>query len=181
MYSKKPCKYCKTSMVIKLTRDLVRKNFCSQGCRQKWRFKNGEFTWWKNAILKSNTPEANYKKSYARYGLFKKCEHCNETFLKTSRNARWCSSCVPDRSARSIMQRYRLSVNDHKRLVEAVGGICPICKLRPCSVIDHCHKTNMVRGVICQRCNNVLAYLEKRDILARALQYLEVHSNSILQ
>ena len=35
--------------------------------------------------------------------------------------------------------------------------------------------SNTVRGAICQRCNNVLAYLEERDVLVRALQYLEVH------
>lgn len=178
-FGTKPCKYCKSEILMKVSRDLIRKNFCSRGCRQKWRFENGEFVWWKEARMKCNTPEANFKKSYARYGLFKNCEHCGEAFLKTSRNARWCSACVPDRSARSIMQRYGLSIDEHKSLVQKVNGICPICQRRPASVVDHCHKTNTVRGAICQRCNNVLAYLEERNVLARALQYLEVHSNSI--
>lgn len=58
----KKCLWCKKRITLKINRDLKRKRFCSYACRQKWRYKNGEWTMnrmWK----KCNTPEANKKKA----------------------------------------------------------------------------------------------------------------------
>lgn len=54
---------CKKEILLKIRRDLIRKKFCSYACRQKWRFKNGEWTM-KKLWDKCNTPDINKKKSH---------------------------------------------------------------------------------------------------------------------
>ena len=57
------CAQCHLTLVLKKQRDLVRKKFCSYGCRQKWRYKNGE--WGMERLWqKSCTTEANAKKGH---------------------------------------------------------------------------------------------------------------------
>lgn len=56
------CWYCEKKLVVVNQRDIIRKKFCSHACRQRWRFRQGE---WDMKILwdKNNTPEVNAKKS----------------------------------------------------------------------------------------------------------------------
>lgn len=68
-----------------------------------------------------------------------------------------------------------------KRLEDLVlmqNNICLICEnefgenLRPC--LDHCHKSNEVRGALCYACNTALGkFKEDKKILERAIKYLD--------
>lgn len=65
------------------------------------------------------------------------------------------------------------------KLQEQVGG-CAICGTEDSGTkrsfqfhIDHCHKTNKVRGILCYRCNIFLAHLEHDPTRYRkAVDYL---------
>jgi len=57
------------------------------------------------------------------------------------------------------------------------GGVCAICKRKPDKgkplCVDHCHVTGMVRGLLCHKCNMVLAFgNDDPDILRAAIAYL---------
>jgi hypothetical protein len=40
--------------------------------------------------------------------------------------------------------------------------------------VDHCHKTNEVRGILCNRCNSVLGLCEdKPELLSKLARYLK--------
>jgi hypothetical protein len=66
----------------------------------------------------------------------------------------------------------------HARLI-AQSGRCDICD-DPLSrdyrrmSIDHSHHSGRVRGLLCQRCNSLLGYLEKppRRVIYAALDYI---------
>lgn len=41
-------------------------------------------------------------------------------------------------------------------------------------VVDHCHKSGTVRGLLCHNCNRALGlFKDKIDVLKRAIKYLE--------
>ena len=103
-----------------------------------------------------------------------KCFHCGNEVLKEQNTQKWCRKCVPDNKARKIIQRYDVS---HPEYLEMLSKNldCPIC-LRKLDnpVIDHNHKTGMVRGMICNHCNVALNIIEDEVKLKRAIIYLNL-------
>lgn len=68
-----------------------------------------------------------------------------------------------------------------KMLFEEQKGRCAICnlhqnKMRRRIAIDHNHKTNQTRGLLCDNCNRCLGLLkDSKEILAKAIDYLNKH------
>lgn len=122
-------------------------------------------------IKQMNTPAANAKKGW--HGT-KRCDHCKKEYVAHQRQQKWCEACVPDKHARRIMQKYKLSVSEYLGMIKEISGICPICKKHNATVVDHCHKTGKVRGIICNHCNVALPIVEDSEILARAIKYLNI-------
>lgn len=61
-----------------------------------------------------------------------------------------------------------------------VVGICGEPKTKKDLAVDHCHKTNVIRGLLCGRCNPALGYLQDSpDLARRAALYLEERINGI--
>lgn len=70
--------------------------------------------------------------------------------------------------------RYNLTVKQLETLIEKSNGICGICKTRPATDVDHCHKTGRVRGMLCKPCNSTLGYMQDNvEWLANAITYLK--------
>lgn len=91
------------------------------------------------------------------------------------RNRRFCSDTCKNKVS-ALRKKYGMEIADFRRLVEATGGKCPICKQRPTSwQVDHNHSTRMAAGVVCINCNvGLLAYSGHDVDRARALvAYLE--------
>ena len=68
---------------------------------------------------------------------------------------------------------YGISYDDAKVLYE---GACHICHEKPAETlhIDHCHKTDVVRGALCTHCNNGIArFKDDITLLERAIKYLK--------
>jgi len=89
----------------------------------------------------------------------------------------------------SLMYKYKLSIDDYNKIFNEQNGICTICgneiksvfmehnKLN-CAQVDHNHKTNCVRGILCRHCNHLIG--NARDdikILLSAIKYLEQWQN----
>jgi hypothetical protein len=55
---------------------------------------------------------------------------------------------------------YCIDAADLARLITATAGWCMICRGCHSSVVEHCHDTGRVRGLVCRWCNNRLARLE---------------------
>lgn len=75
--------------------------------------------------------------------------------------------------------RYNMSVEDMNIMLEKVTH-CEICETEFTTnrkVIDHCHKNNHVRGILCDPCNTTLGQLEKTDdMLNRMTFYLKTRN-----
>jgi hypothetical protein len=99
----------------------------------------------------------------------------------------WCKPCAnaaqrgirkrkdtPGRRTRNnLWSRYRMRPADYDALLAKQGGLCAICKTAPARpVVDHCHETGAVRGILCHRCNIGLPYLEREEWSVAARAYL---------
>ncbi len=74
---------------------------------------------------------------------------------------------------RRKLQLAGCSEEKYNRMMVDQDGKCAICSRRKPLVIDHCHKTGIVRGLLCTRCNCGIGILEDSAVvLGLALRYL---------
>lgn len=88
----------------------------------------------------------------------------------------WLFGTVPtDAQARRLMTLYRLTPQEHMKILTYQGGVCAISK-KPSKNYgtDHDHKTGLIRGRIDWRLNQGLSYFNDDPALLRAAaDYLE--------
>lgn len=81
-----------------------------------------------------------------------------------------------------LRKRYEIGSEDYEKLYRSQNGCCAICKQShvdgtPRLTVDHDHKTNVVRGLLCFRCNvGVGNFRDNPDLMRSAIEYLETHS-----
>lgn len=70
---------------------------------------------------------------------------------------------------------YKLSDAQYRAMYEIREGRCWICSTHYQSLhVDHCHKTNRIRGLLCRACNLALGMMKDDPLrLHRAADYLE--------
>lgn len=105
------------------------------------------------------------------------CKVCNLSRVKDwqEKNAdRFKASwSTPEVTFRQRARRYGLSVEELENLIAEFKGVCPLCGRVEDLVIDHCHVTNRVRGLLCGACNKALGVLgDSEEGLMKALDYL---------
>lgn len=73
---------------------------------------------------------------------------------------------------------YGLSLGDWNRIRAEQSDRCAICREKTDQfVVDHDHKTEAVRGLLCLKCNTGLGmFKDSKAILFQASEYLEKHS-----
>ena len=75
-----------------------------------------------------------------------------------------------------IAKRYGLTVPAYEAILKSQSGRCAICRLvfPRTPHVDHCHKSRVVRGLLCFNCNRAIGHLQDSPRLARnAAEYLE--------
>lgn len=86
-----------------------------------------------------------------------------------------------------LKKRFGIGTDEHQRRLAEQGGVCAICG-KPETVkrngknrwmaVDHCHKTNKIRGLLCGRCNPMIGYSQDDPaILDKAAAYLRRHTD----
>lgn len=84
-----------------------------------------------------------------------------------------------------LKKKYGITIEEYDKMVNAQKGVCAICKgsltdsrgFRP--HIDHCHKSNVVRGVLCGDCNKGLGlFKDDKERIFNAYKYLTNESNN---
>lgn len=75
-----------------------------------------------------------------------------------------------------LKANYDLTVDEYAAILVAQGGVCAICGGGARTYhVDHCHKTGIIRGLACHRCNTKLLVgcKDSIDVLRAAIAYLE--------
>lgn len=108
-----------------------------------------------------------------------------------------CYTCQPKNGDRKqtyrnkhLKKKYGITQAEYLTLFDSQNGKCKICdrklthnntalrlgeKRDPSScVIDHCHTTGKIRGLLCFHCNTAIGHVfEDKKILAKMISYLE--------
>lgn len=129
-------------------------------------------------------------------------EKSQDDFYTTPKGYRKvCKACVTKQTVdrqrkdpsiqrwKQLKHRYGLTKLDWFSLLEKQECKCAICFTllhtdaikrngkRPINqaVVDHCHITNKVRGILCHRCNVALGhFVDSPEILTSAIEYMRI-------
>lgn len=74
-----------------------------------------------------------------------------------------------------LQKHYGITLKQYNRLYKQQHGKCLICKRKSKFTlhVDHDHKTEKVRGLLCRRCNRLLGLAhDKKEILYECINYL---------
>jgi hypothetical protein len=90
----------------------------------------------------------------------------------------WCYKCRSKYRSEFRRGNYRSMISDEDLIELLKTESCTICGSKEKLVVDHCHKENFVRGMLCNHCNRGLGHFrDDPDILEFARIYLLANSN----
>lgn len=127
----------------------------------------------------------------------KVCKECNKTkhhtefYCRSKTTGRRDTLCIPCRlkvikdgydphkaSNVWLKHKYGITTDDRKRLWEEQNGVCAICG-KPGDgrwkqlCVDHCHKTGIVRNLLCRNCNMVIGQVDDNpELLMKMADYV---------
>lgn len=104
-------------------------------------------------------------------GRCSRCKVCNRSRVKAYAKS-------PRGRARhrryQLARAYGITVNQYAAMVREQGGKCAICGDEPKQFhVDHDHKTNEIRGLLCGNCNVGIGHFrDNPDLMTAAIKYL---------
>lgn len=124
----------------------------------------------------SKSPDNFTKNSKYRSGLSSYCKSCMKAYYRPEEQKRY------ERQKR--MARLGLTLEEADELLRKHPN-CQICGAKPKGrnqrlCIDHCHTTDIIRGVLCTRCNAWIGWLkDDPHLLEQASIYLNEFARSL--
>ena len=128
-------------------------------------------TLWTNG--KRRFPVGRDPKTGASLGIL--CIQCNSTH-GTSRPRKRTPEQIRDADMRRL---YGITVEDYDAMFDKQGGACKICRTPWIEgmkrfPVDHDHRTNAVRGILCDSCNRAIGLMNDDPArLMSAASYIE--------
>lgn len=183
------CKHCGTQFETSDPRRIYCSDKCNWSAQNAKRLAKGE----KYQPRKCRVCDKEYVPLQKR-GIGKLT--CSDECLKIHRAAwakerRETTKSWTEREIKSRLKtRYGLTPEQYAKMLEDQNGACLICngndlnsrqhqKVRQPLVVDHCHTTGKIRGLLCSHCNRALGLFEdKIDLLQKAANYLQSHQDS---
>jgi hypothetical protein len=97
----------------------------------------------------------------------------------TEYNKEWKTKQPNYHTNRHLQLSYGISLDEYNNLLKTQDYKCLGCgvhsndALRGKLFVDHCHNTNKVRGLLCQKCNTALGMVDDNiDTLTSLIHYL---------
>lgn len=126
-----------------------------------------------------------YNSKQTKDGKGYRCKDCERLVVKSYRT-RYYEQTKEWQRQRNRKSKYGLSKEQYEDLKLAQDCKCAVCKvvldfsvkpdMKIRAVVDHCHSTNKVRGLLCSRCNQALGLFDDdKEKLQGAITYLELY------
>lgn len=81
-----------------------------------------------------------------------------------------------------IKKSYGITIDEYNEMLKNQDGKCAICKCVPEKKlhVDHDHKNNTVRGLLCSRCNRgVGIFFDDPNLFKKCAEYIEKSLNNL--
>lgn len=106
-----------------------------------------------------------------------RCDYCRNVALRWKRK----QTHDPEQHRRYVLRsRYGLTPEDFEALLAEQGGRCALCgSTNPHGrydrfLVDHCHDTGRVRGLLCPPCNTLIGSMgDNAEGVRKVISYLE--------
>lgn len=136
----------------------------------------------KNKAKYSAINSAAYKKKseqrkawQSRYRLENSGKVKESRMKYASKNAERIKLMELERAAKRRAAKYGMSIEQYEDLIKSCSGKCSVCH-RPFDkrgpAVDHCHNTDMVRGVLCYKCNMAEGLLGSPETAFKLAEYM---------
>lgn len=119
-----------------------------------------------------------YRKKGSVDGREHSCKTCRRAQMSAADKARYCSAA---RRESHLVRTYAITPAVYEHLLLMQGGHCAMCSATVSGrrgdnylIVDHCHQTDQIRGLLCHHCNIVLgAARDNIETLENAINYLQ--------
>lgn len=114
--------------------------------------------------------------------------HCRDCGKEIDRRGYLCKACTQMKGYRVKIRNNFVPMTEqhYDEMFEAQGGKCAICSSTTRDSgkrrfdIDHCHDSDVVRGLLCMQCNIGLgAFKDDPDRIDKAIAYVRFHKERI--
>ena len=113
-------------------------------------------------------PLSSFAKNRAKTdGLQERCRECRSDHYKES-------NYLTTARDNTLKRKYGIGQADYECMLEEQNNSCAICQSGGPLVVDHCHTTGTVRGLLCSSCNLGLGiFKDNVSTLKSAMEYLK--------
>jgi hypothetical protein len=130
-----------------------------------------------------------HKSSRNKSGHFYQCKTCinnhNLNWYKNNKERsrlngnNWDQTNRLKRAEYKLKARYGINKEKYEEIFKIQEEKCAICQKDGLKLfVDHCHKTNIIRGLLCNNCNIALGgFRDSINALVNAIEYLKRGNN----
>jgi len=118
---------------------------------------------------------------YRKDGLRSWCMICNRICSKEYRKTDKAKTAHKENKLR---YNYGITLDDKWQMFADQRGCCAICgkgKHIRKLYIDHNHESGKVRGLLCNRCNTGMGYVDNIELLEKMITYREKHRDANIE
>jgi hypothetical protein len=122
-----------------------------------------------------------YQKNSSVDGHEHSCKQCRRKQMSAADKARYQAA---KRRENHLIKTYAITPAVYEHLLLMQGGHCALCPATTSGregdnylLVDHCHTTDQIRGLLCHQCNIMLGAARDRiQTLNNAISYLAKHA-----
>jgi hypothetical protein len=102
--------------------------------------------------------------------------------------AKYQALSTEEKKNRDLKSKYGIDVARYEEMLKEQDNKCACCgvgleelsekypnSFHKSLVVDHDHETGKVRGLLCSQCNILIGFLEKKELVPKAYDYIEKH------
>ncbi len=119
-----------------------------------------------------------YKNKKPKDGLTYGCKDCLRAISRLTRQKRRDrvgeAEWLRIQKHNDLNAKYGISIDEYNAMATKQNNRCAICLKEPKVLyVDHCHKTGVIRGLLCNKCNLGLGrFDDDAELVQRAFKYL---------